>query len=81
MHRLVMIVALVACSSASETEEFCQRADSCNLLRGSVEECVEELDEVLDDLPPSQQEEVLYEVQRCLDRPSCGGFEDCVEDL
>ena len=81
MHRLIIIVMLAACDSASKTDEFCSRADSCNILQNSVEECVEDLDALLDDLPASDREEVLYEVQECLDRPSCSGFRSCVEDL
>ena len=82
MTKLIVIVCvLVGCDSASKTEEFCERADSCNILNNSVEECVEELDTALDQLSPSRREEVLYEVQRCLERPSCGGFRSCVEDL
>ena len=80
--RLVIIIALLAgCDSASKTEEFCNRAETCNLLRNSVEECVEDLDAALDDLPESDREELLYEVQECLDRPSCSGFRSCVEAL
>jgi hypothetical protein len=76
-----VLVTLVACDSSSKTEEFCKRADSCNILNGSVDECVEELDVWLADMPPSKRDEVMYDVQLCLDRPSCGGFADCVEDL
>jgi hypothetical protein len=78
---IVVIIALAGCDSASKTEEFCSRADSCNVLSGSVEECIEDLDVLLDDLPSSDREEVLYEVQKCLDRPSCSGFASCVQDL
>ena len=78
---IVVMIVLAGCDSASKTEEFCNRADSCNVLSGSVEECVEELDVLLDDLPASDREEVLYAVQKCLDRPSCSGFASCVKDL
>ena len=76
-----VLVTLVACDSSSKTEEFCRRADSCNILNGSVDECIEELDVLLEDLPPSQRDELMYDVQLCLDRPSCGGFSSCVDDL
>lgn len=76
------LVFVAGCpSSASKTEEFCERADSCNILDGSVEECVDTLDSALDDLSDHQREEVMYDVQQCLDRPSCSGFRSCVEDL
>lgn len=83
MTKLIMIASLLfaACGSASKTEEFCERADSCNILGGSVEECVEELDNALDDLTSSQREEVMFEVQKCLDRPSCDGFASCTRNL
>jgi hypothetical protein len=75
------LMSLVACDSSSKTEEFCRRADTCNILNGSVEECVEELDTALGDLPSSQRDELMYEVQQCLDRPSCNGFSSCVGEL
>ncbi|MEJ7596585.1 MAG: hypothetical protein WKG01_01640 [Kofleriaceae bacterium] len=78
---LFTLLALTACSSSSKTEEFCGRADSCNLLDGSVEECVEDLDVLLDDLAPSKRDELLFDVQECLDRPSCGGFSSCIASL
>ncbi len=80
-RRWIVMIALVGCDSASKTEEFCNRADSCNLLQGSVEECVDDLDTLLDDLSKSQREELLYQVQMCLDRPSCNGFATCTRDL
>ena len=84
MRSILFIVAAltaVGCDSSSKTEEFCRRADSCNRLAGSVEECVEELDVLLDDLPPNKRDELMYDVQQCLDRPSCDGFASCIEDL
>jgi hypothetical protein len=79
---IILCFALAGCfDSASKTEEFCDRADSCNLLKGSVEECVEDLDSALEDLPRSKREELLYDVQECLDRPSCNGFATCIGDL
>ena len=78
----IMIAALAGCPDpASKTEELCERADSCNILNGSVEECVDELDTVLDDLSDARRDELMFDVQQCLDRPSCGGFASCVEDL
>lgn len=82
--RLVLSVAILvfsACDSPSKTEEFCTRADSCNALVDSVEECIEDLDAALGQLAPSQRDELLYEVQRCLDRPSCDGFRTCINSL
>lgn len=81
MRFAIILMVVVGCDEASKTEEFCNRADSCNILDNSVEECVEDLDALLDDLPASDREEVLFAVQQCLDRPSCSGFRSCVEDL
>lgn len=78
---LSLLLFTVACTSSSLTEEYCQRADTCNVLITSVDECVERLDHALDQLPPSDQDEVKYEVQRCLDRPSCNGFASCARSL
>jgi hypothetical protein len=77
----IAIVSATACSSASLTEEYCGRLDSCNLLRGSVEECIEDLDSLLDNAAPTVRSEVEFAVQQCLERPSCDGFGSCVSDL
>jgi hypothetical protein len=77
----VLLLSLAACPSPSKTEEFCKRADTCNALVTSVDECVDDLDSYLDQLTPSQRDELLYSVQQCLDRPSCNGFKSCVESL
>ena len=81
MRLLLTIVLFSACASPSKTEEFCTRADSCNVLEGSVEECIEDLDAALDRLSPSSRDELLYDVQQCLDRPSCDGFRTCISSL
>ncbi|HSN25370.1 MAG TPA: hypothetical protein VLT45_03770 [Kofleriaceae bacterium] len=77
----VLVFLASACVSSSETEEFCDRAQTCNLLKGSVQECVNDLSSQLDQLPPSQRDELLYSVKQCLDRPSCSGFSSCINDL
>lgn len=80
--RLVMVAVLVGgCASSSLTEEFCNRADSCNALVNSVDECIDTLDHTLDKLPSSQRDEVKYEVKMCLERPSCTGFRECISEL
>lgn len=82
-RRLALVPLLLAlgCSSSSLTSEYCNRLDACNRLRGSVEECVADLDTSLDDLSPHDRDELEYEVQDCLDHPSCGGFTACVSAL
>ncbi len=76
-----VVFLAAACTSPSETEEFCDRAQTCNTLNGSVQECVDDLSTQLDQLPPSQRDELLYSVKQCLDRPSCDGFKSCINDL
>ena len=78
---IVAIATLSACSASAMTEEFCHRADSCNLLSTSVNECIEDLDTALEELPPSQRDEIEHVVQQCLDRPSCSGFASCISSL
>lgn len=82
MRNLIFIIAtLAACDSSSKTDEFCNRADHCNALKGSVEECVESLDKQLDNLTSTERDELLLSVQMCLDHPSCNAFTDCIGDL
>jgi hypothetical protein len=76
-----VIFTLTACTSSSKTEEFCERADHCNTLNGSVEECVERLDKDLDKLAPTDRDELLLAVQKCLDHPSCDAFKSCINTL
>jgi len=80
---VVVVVAMVAggCTSSSLTEEFCNRADACNALVNSVDECIEDIDSALDKLPSSQRDELKHEVKMCLDHPSCSGFRTCIADL
>jgi hypothetical protein len=74
----ITIVALVAgCGEPGIVEQMCQRADECNALPSSVSECQEYLNRCTEDLLPSQREEWEYEIQQCLDRPTCDGAFDC----
>jgi hypothetical protein len=78
---IVIIATTTGCPSSSLTEEYCNRADSCNILKNSVEECIQDSDAALDKLPKNQRDEVEYEVKQCLDHPSCASFAACVESL
>lgn len=79
MRTIFVIILLAAASGCQSTaEKFCERADSCNILVTSVMECVETIDKALDDLTESQREEAELELEQCIDRPSCSGFESCV---
>ena len=77
----VALFSFSACSSASLSEEYCERLDSCNNLRGSVSECTQDVDAILDRLSQNQRDEVEYAFEQCLERPSCDGFSACVGDL
>jgi hypothetical protein len=81
MRHIIWILALAACTSKSTTEELCDRMQSCNLLRAgvSVDECVQDLDTALGQLPPTQKDEVEYDLQQCLDHPACSGLASCVQ--
>ncbi len=82
MEKVLIVVGLIAgCTTESPTEQFCKRADSCNLLTTSVDECTQDLDSEIAQLPQSKQQELEYDVQQCLDHPSCDGFAQCVQNL
>jgi hypothetical protein len=78
---ITFAAAAAGCASSSVTEEYCNRADSCNILARSVEECIQDSDSTLAALPQNQRDEVEFEIKQCLDRPSCDGFHACVNDL
>jgi hypothetical protein len=59
----------------------CERLDTCNILLGSVEECIQEADTALSMLPQNQRAEVELAVRQCLSHPSCDGLGACLADL
>ena len=77
------LIFATACDSRSTSEEYCTRLQNCNLLvvGKSVEECVQDIDTLMNQLPPTQRDEVEYELQMCLDHPACGSFGVCVQNL
>ena len=63
----------------SVASRFCERGDECNLLSGkSVDECTEDVESILADATPSQRKEIEFDLEKCLERPTCGGFADCL---
>lgn len=81
---LVMTFVLGACGGGGGGDivgETCDRGDECNRLPGSHDECIEYFDSCLDNLTPSQRDEWEYQMQQCLDRPSCDGAFDCYEQV
>lgn len=63
------------------TEKYCKRLDSCNLLMGSVEECIQDDEAILNAMPKNQREEVELEIKQCLEHPSCDGFNACLDTI
>ena len=64
---------------ASIASRFCERGDECNLLSGkSVDECTEDVDAILTDATPSERKEIEFDLEKCLERPTCGGFAECL---
>jgi hypothetical protein len=60
------------------TTELCNRADSCNSLDGSVEECIQVFDALLNPLPTNLRAESELAFKECLAHPSCDGFQECL---
>jgi hypothetical protein len=72
-----IVVAGGACGEGDVVERLCARADECNFLNTSVTECEEFMNQCTGDLTPSQRAEWEYEIEECLERPTCGGAGDC----
>jgi monomeric isocitrate dehydrogenase len=84
MRRFIIFLLLApACTSRSTSEQYCDRAQACNLLKPgiSVEECVQDIDAKINQLPQTQRDELEYQVQQCLNHPACNGFASCVSAL
>ncbi len=81
MRIVLAILLITACSCASTTEDFCNRAESCNILVTNVEKCVEDVDAALDSLPDSYRETAESQLQSCLDNPTCPEFVACLRTL
>jgi hypothetical protein len=83
MRRLLLVLAIAACNSQTTTEQMCDRMQSCNLLAAgySADECEQDLDADASSLAQNQRDEFEFELQQCLDHPSCSGFGDCLSAL
>jgi len=82
-YSIFALIFATACDSRSTSEEYCTRLQTCNLLvvGKSVEECVQDIDTLMNQLPATQRDEVEYEVQQCLDHPACSSFGMCIQNL
>lgn len=56
---------------------FCERADSCNRLNTSADECVAAADRCLQDLTTPQREDWARMVDACLGFSTCDATIDC----
>jgi len=82
-YSIFALILAVGCDSRSTSEEYCTRLQTCNLLipGKSVEECVQDIDTLMNQLPATQRDEVEFDVQMCLDHPACGSFAVCIQNL
>lgn len=78
---VLIAFALGGCPSgdgpSNTVEDLCYRADECNYLNTSVEECISDRQFCLDQLPESYQADWADMIQECLDRQSCDLAFDC----
>ncbi len=83
LRKIVVIMGLAVGLSAcggSTVEQACERLDECNALAQgvSVEDCVQETENVLDMLTESQRKDALKVIEDCLDFESCTAYVSCV---
>lgn len=78
---IVLVLSITSACTSDPVADACQRADQCNALNGSVEECTDNFTTALDRLSSSDQDEYRHAIQDCLDHPSCGGFVSCINTV
>ncbi len=81
MRTLIFIILTVTSCTSDPIADACKRADDCNALNGSIQECTDNYESALNQLPQSQQDEFRHEINDCLDHPSCSAFVSCVNAL
>jgi hypothetical protein len=62
-------------------DDVCRRFDTCNVLEGSIEDCVQRSDKNLGELTPNQLADLETQTKQCLDFKSCDAFEGCIQKL
>lgn len=90
----VIVALLMGCGADGDEEEIlgasslvndmCTRLDSCNILDGSVDDCVQESNKDIEDLTPNEVSDLNTEMRECLAFKTCDAFERCAfrsEDL
>jgi len=81
MRALLFVIAITSACASDPVADACKRADDCNALTGSIQECTENFDSALNQLPQSQQEEYRHAIDDCLTHPSCSAFVSCINAL
>ena len=80
---LVVFVLTAACagggSVSATVEEYCNRADDCNLLPlgTSIEDCTQQVDKLLESLTENERADYELGLKGCLALKSCSAFGDC----
>lgn len=77
---LPAIIALLLVSSACSSVENarCARADECNVLVGvSVDECTEQLSQIIDGVTSDEAADWRKKSSDCLDFQTCGNYLTC----
>jgi len=64
-------------SAPSVVEDFCTRLDKCNKLDGSVEDCIQEIDQIFKSFTPNQVADYEDDLKTCLSYRACDNFIAC----
>ncbi|MEO1228496.1 MAG: hypothetical protein AAFZ18_06300 [Myxococcota bacterium] len=75
-----LLFLLTACGGGG-VSGLCDKLDDCNSLNGSVNECVETNEAILNNLPSSQKSDCERAIDACNELESCGNFVTCVGNL
>jgi hypothetical protein len=81
---ILLVLGATGCpaiSGSTTAEDLCVRADDCNLLETSVQECIEYMDRCTDDLTPSQRSDWERQIEDCLGYDSCQLMANCYFDV
>ena len=83
----MVAVALIAigasgCDGGDDlATKFCNKAQSCNDLVGSLQECKETLNKALDSETSAQRADDEKLLNQCIAMQACANFETCVGSL
>ena len=68
-------------SMPTVSEQVCDRYDTCNLLTGSVDDCVQKLDRELGIFTPNERADVEMAFKGCLALRSCDIYDACARPI